>query len=121
MTINVTLCTLMINSLLCWTESTITCLPCDFCLSGTKPKDLNTHPPTLAANTSLSLSLSLFLFVGMEPATESRGKREISWDVAIVKVFESHRVSTPFLLQHFPLFFLGTNMHKQRERDTPAV
>ena len=33
----------------------------------------------------------------------SRGKREISWDRATVKVLESHRVSTPFLLRHFPL------------------
>ena len=28
----------------------------------------------------------------------SRGKREISWDRVTVKVLESHRVSTPFLL-----------------------
>ena len=80
-------------------ENTITCLPCDSCLSGTKSKDVNTPLPTPTANTSLSFS---FCWDG---ATRSRGKREISWDGATVKVFESHHVSTPFLLRHFPLSF----------------
>ena len=38
-------------------ESTITCLPCDSYLSGTKANDLNTPLPTPATNTSLSFFL----------------------------------------------------------------
>ena len=121
MTINVTLCTLMINSLLCWTESTITCLPCDFCLSGTKPKDLNTHPPTLAANTSLSLSLSLslsqfFFLLGWSqpPRAEGRGRlvgMESSWKSLRVIVF-----LLPFFFNIFLSFSWGlTCINKEKE------
>ena len=46
----VTLCNLMLSLLLCWTESSITWLPRDSCLSGTKSKDSNAPLPTPAAN-----------------------------------------------------------------------
>ena len=46
----VTLWNLTLSLLLCWTESSITWLPRDSCLSGTKSKDSNAPLPTPAAN-----------------------------------------------------------------------